>query len=331
MKFGLALPQYEFSLGTSKGLDWQSVRDWAVKAEQLGFSSVWLSDHLFLDLARYGGSDYEYEALEGFTCAAAILSSTKTVRVGILVVCNDLRPPALVAKMAATLAILSGGRFEVGLGAGWYEPEFREAGVEFHPAGVRVSRMEEALQVVKGMLSHERFSFEGEHYQVKDAVNLPLPPPSERPPVFVGGKGDRVSRIAGTHADGFNTVWGWTPEGYAGRVELVDRAARKAGRDPKTVAKSVGLYTLNGRDEQALKERWQAYVSASPIGDGGLEPDKWGEDKLWGTPEQIVKRVNEFKAMGVQEVILGFGMLPFQIADEAAVDEFVQEVFPLFQ
>ena len=191
--------------------------------------------------------------------------------------------------------------------------------------------MEEALQLIKGMLEHERFSFDGKYYQVRDAVNLPLPGPGERPPVFVGGKGDRVSRIAGRWADGFNTVWGWTPEAYAGRVEIVNQEARRVGRNPDAVVKSVGLYTLPARDEIELEERWVTYSKASPSVTAGGPLNEWGADKLVGTPRQIAGRIERFQAIGVQEVILGFGVLPFQIADEAAVDDFVREVFPLFQ
>lgn len=329
MRFGLALPQYDFSLPGGRPISWSHVRDWAQQAEELGFDSVWLSDHLFLDLARYGGSGEAQGAMECFTTLAALATVTSRVRLGSLVVCNDLRNPALVAKMAATIDLLSGGRLELGMGAGWYEAEYAAAGIPFGAPGVRVSRLAEAVQVVAGMLSSPSFSFSGEHYTVKEAWNLPRPLQSPRPPVIVGGKGERMARIAGRHADGFNSVWAWTPERYADRVRVVETAARAAGRDPSALRRTVGLYTLPGEDEADLASRWNRYLAANPWIEPGTGLHAWGDDKLCGTPETMTARIREFAAPGVEEVILGFGLVPFQVADASAVELFAREVFPL--
>ena len=129
MRFGLALPQYDFSLPGPAGIDWSFVRDWAHHAEALGFDSVWISDHLFLDVARYGGPDQPRGAMECLGTLAALGAATSRLRLGTLVVCNDLRPPAIVAKTAANIDVISGGRLELGIGAGWYERDFKAAGV----------------------------------------------------------------------------------------------------------------------------------------------------------------------------------------------------------
>jgi probable F420-dependent oxidoreductase len=336
VRFGLALPHYDFSLGTSGGpVDWQLVQGWARRAEDLGFDSVWVSDHLFLDLAKYGGPARMQGSMECFTTLAALAVTTERIRLGSLVACNDLRSPVVVAKMAATLDVLSGGRIDVGLGAGWYEPEYRAAGIPFDAAGVRIRRLAEAVQVVGGMLASVPFSFEGSHYRVREAWNLPRPVQSPRPPVWVGGKGDRVARVAGRYADGFNASWAWTPEAYAGRVEIVERAARGAGRDPAEVRRSVGLYALPGTDERDVERRWERYLAGSPPGaatalnPGGL--DAWRRDKLCGTPEAMAHTLEAFAALGVEEVILGFGIVPFQVADPSAPDLFAAEVAPHFR
>ena len=338
MRFGLALPHYDFSLGTGEGapaFDGQVVQTWARRAEELGFDSVWVSDHLFLDLAKYGGPAQVHGSMECFTTLAALAVTTERVRLGSLVACNDLRSPVLVAKMAATLDVLSGGRIDVGIGAGWYEPEYRAAGVPFDPPGVRIRRLAEAVQVVGGMLSSVPFSFEGSHYRVQEAWNLPRPVQSPRPPVWVGGKGDRVAGVAGRYADGFNTSWAWTPEAYAGRLEIVERAAGEAGRDPSAIRRSVGLYTLPGTDERDVERRWERYLAGSAAGAGGvLSPgslDVWRRDKLCGTPEAMAQTLEAFAALGVEEVILGFGIVPFQVADPSAPDLFAAEVAPHFR
>lgn len=326
MRFGIALPHYDFSL-PGQSLDWKNVRDWAMRAEDLGFDSIWVSDHLFLDISRYGGPEKPQATVECFTALGALAAATSRVRLGSLVVCNDLRSPALVAKMAASLDVLSGGRMEIGLGAGWFEAEYDAAGVPFEDAGVRVGRLEEAVQIVVGMLSSESFSFEGRHYRVKDAANRPRPVQRPRPPVFIGGKGDRIARLAGKYADGFNTVWSWTPDAYGDRVRLVNEATERAGRHPAAVKKTIGLYCLPGTSEHEVDTRWNLYKKAAP-GVGPETLDEWKADKLWGDADRILSRLDEFAALGAEEVILGFGLLPFQIADAEAVEWFAKELIP---
>lgn len=328
MKFGLALPQYDFSIPDSQ-IEWSLVKGWARRAEELGFDSVWVSDHLFLDLARYGGSDERLAAMECFSTLAALAAVTSRVRLGTLVVCNDLRAPSLVAKMAAGIDVLSGGRLELGIGAGWYEAEYRSAGIPFERAGIRIERMAESVQIISGMLTEESFSFEGRYYQVSEATNLPRPVQSPRPPIWVGGKGDRVVSVAGRYADGFNTVWAWSPERYANRAQVLETAAKTAGRDPKSVRKSVGLYCLPGADQSEVEERWARYVQGSPEGTGAHDGlAEWRADKLVGTPAEISNRLHAFEALGVEEVILSFGILPFQIVDKEAVEFFARELIP---
>lgn len=304
MKFGLALPQYDFSLPGSEPIDWARLRDWAQKAENLGFDSVWLSDHLFLDLGRYGGTESRQNAMECFTTLAAVAASTRRVGIGSLVACNDLRHPAVLAKMAETINAISGGRLVLGMGAGWYEPEYKAAGIAFERAGARISKLADAIKTIKGM--------------------------SGAIPIIVGGKGDRVVKLAAKHADGFNTVWAWKPEDLRGRIELLNSTAAAAGRDPDKISKSVGLYCCVGIDESQLASRWKAYVQASPLGSSKAPAfEHWRQDKLAGLPDEIAARVSQFEALGVEEVILSFGLLPFQICDPVAVEDFMREVVPL--
>ncbi len=329
MRFGLALPQYDFSLPAEGPIRWPSVLEWAQRAEALGFSSVWLSDHLFYDLARYGGPSGRQRALECFTGLGALSAATSRVRLGTLVACNDFRNPAVLAKMVSTLDVLSGGRMELGLGAGWFEAEYRAAGIPFDSHRTRVDRLSESVVIVRALLARGRINFEGTHYRVENARCLP-PPVQPKLPVFVGGSGDRIARLAGRHADGFNSAWAWTPEAFAGRVELVNRAASRAGRDPSEVRKTVGLYTLPGRTEREVAARWRRYVECGPSG----RPEHafyewWAQDKLAGTYDQLAERIRRFEEIGVTEMILTFGSLPFQICDPEAVDEFVEEVAPL--
>lgn len=328
MRFGLALPQYDYSLASGR-ITWPAVVGWAVRAEELGFSSVWLSDHLFYDLARYGGPQGAQRGVECFTGLAAVSAATSRIRLGSLVACNDLRSPALLAKMASTVDVISGGRMELGIGAGWFEAEYRAAGIPFDPPGVRVERLGESLQILRRLLGAGRVTFSGNHYRLEDARCLPAPV-QPRLPVFVGGSGNAVARLAGRYADGFNGAWAWEPEDFVDRIAVVDRAAEKAGRDPAEIAKTVGLYALPGRTEAEVRSRWERYRGCSPAGHPGMSSlPVWAEGKLVGTWSQIASRVARFEALGVSEIILTFGGIPFQICDPDAVTEFMEEVAPL--
>jgi alkanesulfonate monooxygenase SsuD/methylene tetrahydromethanopterin reductase-like flavin-dependent oxidoreductase (luciferase family) len=147
--------------------------------------------------------------------------------------------------------------------------------------------------------------------------------------VWLGGKGDRLVSLAGRLAGGFNTAWAWTAEAYAGRVKLLERAARRAGRDPASVRRSVGLYCLPGSDPIDLQARWDRYLAAFPGTAAPLRFEEWRRDKLVGTPDEIAATVEDFATLGVEEIILTFGLLPFQFADASAVELFASEVFPL--
>src|ERR671919_2451271 len=164
MRVGLALPHYETSLA-GEPVSWTGVKRAARRAEDAGLDSVWVSDHLFLDWGKYGGPDDVQGCLECFTTMAALAASTVRVRIGSLAVCNDLRNPGLIAKMAATVDLLSGGRVELAIGAGWYEPEYDAAGIAFDPPGVRISRLGEAVEIIGRLLAGGGGTYSGRHYE----------------------------------------------------------------------------------------------------------------------------------------------------------------------
>src|SRR5437588_5273310 len=143
MDVGLALPQFDFSVPGERPLRWDTVRGWALRAEELGFSSVWLADHLFWDIGRYGAPPGRQEAYDPLVALAALARGTSRVKLGTLVLNALLRPPAVLAKVLASLDVVSGGRLVVGLGAGNFEPEYRAAGVPFRRPGVRLAQLGE--------------------------------------------------------------------------------------------------------------------------------------------------------------------------------------------
>ncbi len=266
MDVGLALPQYDFSIPGESPLRWETLLGWAERAEALGFGSVWLSDHLFLDISRYGAPPGDHGCFDALVALAAIARRTTKVRLGTLALCVPLRPATVLAKALATLDVISGGRLIAGLGAGWYEPELAAAGRTLERPGVRLARLAEAVQVVRGMFGGGPFTFEGTYERANGARCNPRPVQRPAPPIWVAGKGERLVELAGAHADGWNTAWIWTREDWKQRAALLDAACERAGRDPSSVTRSLGLYALAGEDEADLARRFRRLQELSPAG-----------------------------------------------------------------
>lgn len=331
MRFGLALPHYDFSSPDGAPVSWDRLVASARLAESLGFDSVWISDHFFLTLGRYGGPDDVYGSAEPLTALAGLAALTEQVRLGTLVLSAGFRHPALLAKAAVTIDLLSGGRLDLGVGAGWYEDEYRAFGYPFGSLGERFEILEETMEVL-GLLFGEKepVTWEGKHFRLDEAYCRPRPTQQPRPPLWVGGKGGpRLLRLVARKADGWNTVWVWTPEAYSERARALDQMCEREGRDPATVRRSLGLYTLIGEDQRDLVARYRSLQRWTPGGalDGELLDD-WARDKLVGTPEQVVERLASFAAQGVQEFVVSAASLPFAVFDESMLDLFSEAVIP---
>ena len=224
MDVGLALPHYDFSIPGESPVRWGTLLGWAERAEALGFGSVWLSDHLFLDISRYGAPVGEHGCYDPLVALAGIARRTSRVRLGTLTLCGPLRPATVLAKALATLDVVAGGRLTVGLGAGWYEAELRAAGLTLAPPGVRLAHLAESVQVVRGMFGGGPFTFDGRYQKADKARCQPRPAQRPSPPIWVGGKGDKLIELAARYADGWNAAWTWSPEDWAARAALLDAA-----------------------------------------------------------------------------------------------------------
>jgi probable F420-dependent oxidoreductase len=210
-------------------------------AEEVGFDSIWLGDHLLYRL-RDGR---ELGPWDTFTLLAALAAVTERVELGPLVACTAWHAPGILARKAATLHEISGGRFVLGIGAGWNEVEFRAFGIPFDH---RASRFEEAFEIIRRLLSGERVTFSGRFHQVDDAVLLPRI--ERRPKLMIGTLGERVLAAALRHVDAWNIWADWfqnTPEGFAERNARITEAARRAGRDPHDIERSACVYVTLDR------------------------------------------------------------------------------------
>ncbi|MGH9034343.1 MAG: LLM class flavin-dependent oxidoreductase [Acidimicrobiia bacterium] len=318
MRVGLALPHYDFSLlgeaAEGRPLGFEAIVDVARRAEDLGFDSLWVSDHLSLSIEKYGGGPGEWFAYEPLTLLAALARHVRRPRLGTLVLCEALRPAGVAAKALTTLDHLCDGRLDIGVGAGWYEADYQAIGLDLPPPGQRLARLEEALIVLDALLPGGPVTVEGRFHRVRGAINRPPTRQTPRPPLFVGGKGDRLLGLVARRADGWNTCWVWTPAAYRERVAALERACETAGRDPASVRRSLGLYTLVGEDHADLERRFERMRRLAP---GGMLRDttlaEWREGRLVGTVAEVAEQVAGWEAAGVAEIICGVGPVPFSL------------------
>lgn len=326
MRFGLALPQYGFSLPSGE-VGFETTAAWARRAEELGFDSVWLSDHFFYTFTRYGGDPTPIPAIEPMTALAALAVLTSRVRLGTLVLCAPFRHPALLAKMAVTIDGLSGGRLDLGLGAGWLQEEFDAFGSPFGTIGDRFTALEEALAALSALQSGKPATYVGSSVTLRDAFLLPAPV-NGRIPVWVGGKGGpRLLRLIAKYADGWNVVWRVDPDTYVARATAARDAFESAGRDPATLRLSVGLYALVGEDEGTARAAFERGRARFP--GGAMDTDTWETwraDTLSGTPDQVIERVRRFEELGVEELVISPSVLPFAVDDPEILDVLAERV-----
>ena len=218
-----------------QGIEWAQMLDLWQKADAWGYDSLWGFDHFYPVFM-----DPEGPCLEGWTALAALAQATRRARIGLLVSGNSYRHPCVTAKMAATLDHVSGGRLNLGIGAGWFELEHRAFGIEFKPTAARLEALDEACRIILGMLTASRTTVHGKHYTVTDAIGMPRPVQRPHPPIMIGGKGRRVLlRLVARYADMWNIGAG--PEEMRSLIDVLRRHGDAVGRDTDTIEKTVLL------------------------------------------------------------------------------------------
>jgi probable F420-dependent oxidoreductase len=328
MRFGFSLPHYGFSVPGDAPISFETVVTWARRAEELGFDSVWISDHFFYSFARYGADTGPIAAIEPLTALAGLAAVTERVRLGTLVLSAPFRHPAIVAKMATTIDGISGGRFDLGVGAGWLEQEFLAFGYRYGTVGERFDALEGTLQVLHALSPGRPATLEGRGVSLSEARLLPRPIQAGGVPVWVGGKGgERLLRLAASYAHGWNAAWRWTPDGFARRAAAAREACERVGRDPSSFHLSVGLYSLVGESEGAFRDVFRRARASMP-GDALRDDTEttWLADTLSGTPDRVIDRVRLFEAIGVEEIVVAPWVLPFSLPEPEQLDLVAERV-----
>jgi F420-dependent oxidoreductase-like protein len=212
---------------------YEEIREAWLAADELGFDTAWGHDHLL------NQNDISQPEDEGWTLLGALLAQTRRLRGGLMVTANTFRHPGVLAKIATTVDRISNGRVEVGLGAGWFAPEHEQYGLELPPVRERLHRLDEACAVLKALWTSPRATFDGKHYQLRDAYHEPKPVQRPHPPIVIGGGGEKVTlRIAARHAAEWNLATG-TPDDFRRKCGILDEHCRAIGRDPATIARSI--------------------------------------------------------------------------------------------
>ena len=275
-----------------QGASYDTLLAAAQATEAAGFDAFFRSDHFL----KMGDADGLPGPTDAWITLAGLARETSTIKLGTLVTSATFRDPGLLAISVAQVDQMSGGRVELGLGAGWYEAEHTAYGFAFPSLGERFERFEEHLAIVTGLWDTpvgSTFGHDGEHYQVVDSPALPKP--HRRPPIIIGGRGPRrTPRLTATYADEFNLPFASMPD----TVESIGRvraACEAIDRDPDELTYSIALVVCGGSDQATIDRRGAAI---------GREADEMAENGLCGTPEQILDRIGQWQEAGIERVYL---------------------------
>lgn len=270
-KIGLFFPQFERPWN-GETIGWDEIRAMATTAEAVGFDSVWLPDHLLFRFPNV----HPQGAWDVWSLMPTLAAVTERVEIAPLVACSSFRNPALIAKMADTIDEISGGRFILGLGAGWHKPEYEAFGFAYDH---RVSRFEEALTIIHSLLRTGKVDFEGRFYSARECELRPRGPRPEGPPILIGSSSPRMMNIMARYAD----LWNRDRMNDVDRLLEVeargDAACVEAGRDPATLGRVVGIQVdlLNDQREAFTPRQW--VMSPYPLS---------------GSPEELAEQIRDF-------------------------------------
>jgi F420-dependent oxidoreductase-like protein len=316
LTFGVFIPQgwkMELASIADPEAKWQRAVDTAVRAEELGFDHVWVYDHV------HNVPVPAHEAVfECWTTLAAISQRTTRIRLGQMVGCTSYRNPALLAKITSTVDVISGGRLEWGIGAGWYDTEYAAYGYEFPPAGTRIDMLEECVEIVTRMWSEPDATFEGRHFSVAGAQCDPKPLQQPRPPVWIGGGGERKTlRVVARLADRSN--FGGKPHEWAHKAEVLKAHCEDIGRPYEEITKTWS--------PEVFIRRTEAEIGTESRSFWGEPFESWREGNLVGTPEQVIDKLQTYVDMGLGGIVPWCADYP----DHETMELLASEVIPAFR
>jgi len=315
--FGVFIPQgWKMELAGIDGAEnkWKKAVEIAVKAEELGFDSVWVYDHFHNVPAP------AHEAVfECWTTMAAISQRTSRIRLGQMVGCNSYRNPGLLAKITSTVDVISGGRLDWGIGAGWYENEYRGYGYDFKKPSDRIGMLKETVEIVKSMWTNAETTYDGKYYKLDRANCDPKPLQKPLPPVWIGGGGEKVTlRVVAEHADVSN--FGSSVEEFIHKREILKGHCAAIGRDEDTIRKTIS-------SEVFIRETEKEIIEAGSKSLWGDSAESWRSKALVGTPEQVSEKIQRYLDAGCT------GFIPWcpDYPSTETIELFAKHVMPNFR
>jgi len=294
MRFGAFVPQgWRMDLvGVAPEEQWPVIMRVAGEIEELGYESAWVYDHFH----NVPEPTTQESTLEAWSVMAGLAAATKNIRLGQMCTCNSYRNPAYMAKVAATVDVMSGGRLEFSIGAGWYEHEYLAYGYPFPSGGTRIAQLNEAVQIIKKMWIDDEASFSGEHYSIDGAVCRPKPLQRPHPPIWIAGGGEKKTlRVVAEHADYSN--FGADAETFANKSRILEEHCDTIGRDFSTIGRTAILHTVLGANEAEVDAKVARVATQMAV-----DEERVRSGFACGTPAEIVAKLGAVRDLGCVHV-----------------------------
>jgi F420-dependent oxidoreductase-like protein len=323
MRFGAFVPQgWRLDLaGIEVDQHWPTVLGVAERIEELGYESLWVYDHFHT--VPEPTQEVTYEA---WTLMAALAAATNSVRLGQMCTCNTYRPPSYLAKVAACIDVISGGRLEMGIGAGWYEDEHDGYGYPFlSPAG-RLGMLREGVEIMKAMWTENVVDYAGKHYQIEGGICQPKPVQRPHIPFWIAGGGEQITlNIAAEHAA--YTNFGVTLEEFKHKSEVLEAHCKDVGSDYHAITRSSNFNVICAETEAEVKEKkeWLRQHLAARVDGEKVERTLRLYDQMSGTPTQIAERLSDWEGAGMTYPIVFFADAAY---DHSSLELFAEKVIP---
>ena len=285
MKIGAMVPQgWRMDLhGIDPKHQWDTILDSSAKIEKLKYESVWVYDHF-----HTVPSPTQDPTFECWSLMAALSQVTSEVRIGQMCTCNSYRNPAYLTKVASSIDAMSGGRLEFAIGAGWYDQEYKAYGYEYPSAGVRLKMLEEALQIYIAMTTQEKATFEGEYYQIKEAINQPKPLQKPYPPLWVCGGGEKVTlKLLAKYGDYGN--WDVDVEGFIHKSKILKEHCEVQKREYSEIKKTLHTNVIIGENQKDLDDKLRKIVDVT-----GIPEEMYTSKPLVGVKEKVFETMDQF-------------------------------------
>src|SRR5687768_8073694 len=322
-KFGVLVPQgWRLDLVSMKDPveKYEQMTRFAKEAERLGYDSIWVYDHFHTVPTQELETNFEC-----WMSTAALARDTSTIRIGQMVTCNNYRNPALLAKMASTVDVMSHGRLDFGIGAGWYEAEYKAYGYPFPDGPERLRQLDEALQIIRAMWTEPYATFEGKYYQVRGAINEPKGVQKPHIPIWVGGGGEKVTlKLVAKYADACNISTGTDPAGYKHKYDVLREHCDKLGRDYNSILKTAHVFLTLLEDGQDPEEGTAHQRGLR----GGISLEEYSTGTFVGNVEETTGFLKALQDVGTEYFVVYFRN---DLTRLDTLQRFAQDVIPAFR